>query len=48
MTEGFDVGLEMSGHEETFNQIFRGDESRRQDRRARYPTPGEVTLDLAR
>ena len=45
MTEGFDVGLEMSGHEEAFNQMLAAMNHGGKIAVLGIP-PGEVTLDL--
>ena len=42
MTEGFDVGLEMSGNAAAFQGMLEGDEPRRPDRDARHLPDGRV------
>ena len=46
MTEGFDVGLEMSGNPEALRTHDREHGPRRPDRAARHPDRAEIALDL--
>ena len=45
MTEGFDVGLEMSGNAAAFRDMLRDDEPRRQRRACSASRPSEVAID---